>query len=82
MRAAFFWARIVRNVSSLIPWLIAIFVAGTAAKGEERLPFLGALTHPRMWRQNKTLERVSRHEGQTAQTRSCRSHLKAGFSAS
>jgi hypothetical protein len=40
MRAATMGARIIRNLSWLI--IIAIFVAGTAAKGEERLPFLGA----------------------------------------
>ena len=40
MRAATIRARIIRNLSWLI--IIAIFVAGTAAKGEERLPFLGA----------------------------------------
>ena len=40
MRAATMGARIIRNLSWLI--IIAIFVAGSAAKGEERLPFLGA----------------------------------------
>ena len=40
MRAATMRARIIRNLSWLI--IIAIFVAGSAAKGEERLPFLGA----------------------------------------
>jgi hypothetical protein len=39
MRAATMGARIIRNLSWLI--IIAIFVAGSAAKGEERPPFLG-----------------------------------------
>ena len=41
MRAATMGARIIRNLSWLI--IIAIFVAGSAAKGEERPPFLGGL---------------------------------------
>ena len=40
MRAATMGARIIRNLSWLI--IIAIFVASSAAKGEERPPFLGA----------------------------------------
>ena len=46
-------ARIIRNLSWLI--IIAIFVAGTAAKGEERLPFLG-LAPPHV-KVGSTLER-------------------------